>query len=354
MKSVNSGREIYQSFKYELQIYFKHYDSFVHMDAVGVGSLNVDLIYRVKSWRVGDIEFEPGGEIFGDIEMFSSLTSSLEKEGELLGKHGGGSAANTMVAMKKLGFETGILGVIGSDGYGDFLLGELDGVDHSRVRRCGATGICLSIVKDGERSLIVLPNANNAFTFDDGDVHYINNSRIVHLTSFKDRNALENQIRLVNQLAQSVIISFDPGEIYARMGIDTIGPLLSRADIIFPSEREIEILTGKDPLPGGKELIKYGPRFVVCTMGAEGSLIITPQGDYRIEALEVEVVDKTGAGDVYAAGFLAGMLKGWPPRKCGEFATLASAISISRCGRDGYPDKTLLDRYERGEIRCSD
>lgn len=320
------------------------------MDAVGVGSLNVDLIYRVKSWRVGNFEFEPGGEIDGDAHTFSALKSLLEEEGELLGKHGGGSAANTMVAMSKLGFETGVLGVVGSDEYGEFLLGELQGVDYSRVRRSGATGICISIVKDGERSLIVFPNANNAFSFDDSDVQYINSSRIVHLTSFKDRKALENQIQLVSRLSQSVIVSLDPGEIYARMGIDAIRPILSKADIIFPSEREIEILTGKDPLPGGKELIKYGPRYVVCTMGADGSLIITPEKDYRIEALEVEVVDKTGAGDVYAAGFLAGMLKGWSPRKCGEFATLVSAISISRCGRDGYPDRTMLERFERGEI----
>jgi ribokinase len=320
------------------------------MDAVGVGALNVDMLYEVRSLAIGGMEFRPGGEIFGDQRTFSETLSALEKQGKLIDKYGGGSAANTMVAMSKLGFKTGVLGKAGSDVLGDFLLSELGEVDHHRVKRGGATGICISLLTEGERSLLVLPNANNEFTYDESDARLLNESRIAHLTSFKDRKGLETQIQLLGQLNEGIMVSVDPGEIYARMGIETIRPLLERADVLFPSEREVEMLTGEDPLKGGRKLMELGPRLVVCTMGAEGSLVITPKREYRVDAIEVEVMDKTGAGDVYAAGFLSGMLKGWSPQRCGEFAALASGISISRYGRDGYPDVTLLERYERGEI----
>jgi len=320
------------------------------MDAVGVGALNVDLLYKVESLNVGGMEFQPGAEVFGDERTFAEVLSSLEKEGTLLGRHGGGSAANAMVAMGRMGFSTGVLGTIGSDPLGDFLLGELGEVDHRRVKRAGATGLCVSLLMDGERSLMVLPNANDMFWYDESDARYLNESRIVHLTSFKSERALEAQISLLDRLDPGIIVSIDPGELYARLGIEVIGPLLKRADVIFPSEKEVEMLTGKDPLDGGRKLMELGPRLVACTMGAEGSLIITPGREHRIKAVEVEAMDKTGAGDVYAAGFLSGMLRGWPPQRCGEFASLASAISISRYGRDGYPNTTLLERYERGDI----
>jgi len=315
-----------------------------------VGALNVDMLYEVRSLTIGGMEFRPGGEILGNERILSEMVSALEKQGRLIDKYGGGSAANAMVAMSKLGFKTAVLGKVGSDALGDFLLGELGEVDHRRVKRGGATGICISLLTEEERSLLVLPNANSEFAYDEVDARLLNESRIVHLTSFKEREGLETQIQLLGQLNEGVMVSVDPGEIYACMGLEIMRPLLERADVLFPSEREVEMLTGENPLKGGRKLMEIGPRLVVCTMGAEGSLIITPKREYRVDAIEVDVVDKTGAGDVYAAGFLAGMLKGWSPRRCGEFAALASAISISRYGRDGYPDVTLLERYERGEI----
>jgi ribokinase len=76
-------------------------------------------------------------------------------------------------------------------------------------------------------------------------------------------------------------------------------------------------------------------------------LVITEEGVFPIEPVPVKMVDKTGAGDVYTAGFLAGLLKGWGLRSCGDFASLAASRSIGGIGRDAYPDKDLLVHFGR-------
>jgi ribokinase len=93
-----------------------------------------------------------------------------------------------------------------------------------------------------------------------------------------------------------------------------------------------------------------GPGTVVLKMGAAGSTVFSGGANYFIPAKRVKVVDKTGAGDVYASGFLAGVLRGWSVEDCGEFATQAAAASVASAGREGYPDIKMLEKFERGGL----
>lgn len=320
------------------------------MDAYGVGALNVDLIYRLDSSSLKD-EIRPGSEMRGTEEEFSSLLDLLEDEAVLMHRSGGGSAANTMYALHRMGFVTGVIGAIGTGEHGDFLLDSLEGVDCSRVKRVNGSGMCISILSDGERSLLVLPNANDLLEIEKEDISSANGAALVHLSSFAGDDSFRQQVRLVRALDSRVMVSLDPGELYASKGLEEMAPLISSSDIMFPSGREVELLTGKEPEEGCRELLTNGPDVVVCTLGDEGAIVMSGHDDYYIEAVATEAVDKTGAGDVYAAAFLAGRLRRWGLKSCGRFAALASARSISKYGREGYPDEEMMERFEEETSR---
>ncbi|NYT11206.1 MAG: carbohydrate kinase family protein [Methanomassiliicoccales archaeon] len=322
------------------------------MDAAGIGSLNVDLIFEVDKSELLDLRLRPGREVFGTSEDFSNLLEIVRTKGKMVSQSGGGSAANTVCALSRMGFRTGLLGMVGKDAYGDFIIKNLKYLDATKIRRANGTGLCISIISDGERSLLVLPNANDMYITAPCDLEYLRKFKVVHLTSFVGERSMRAQMRIAKDLEPRVMVSLDPGEIYARKGLKVIKPLIERADIIFPSDHEIKMLTGTDPIKGAKKLLKMGPDIVVCTKGAEGAIIVTKGTMIEIPAVKTEVVDKTGAGDVFAAAMLAGMLKGWELEMCGKFAALASARSISDYGRDGYPDQEFLESFERETGKC--
>ncbi|MEM2943538.1 MAG: PfkB family carbohydrate kinase [Methanomassiliicoccales archaeon] len=315
-------------------------------DVVGVGALNVDFIYEVNRLVVAEKSYVPGSEIFEDKRRFRRVKEELDQTGKLVRRSAGGSAANTVYALAKMGFKTGILGITGIDELGDFILYSMNDVDYSHVKRLDDTGVCLSLVSRGERSLIVFPNANDMFSISIEDIGYLNESRIVHMSSFVGDRGLNEQKKIAKELDAGVMLSFDPGEIYARKGLRAIKTILRRCDILFINERELQLLTSNDVVEGSKMLLETGPEIVACKMGEKGSIIVTDTDEITISPTNTVVVDKTGAGDVYDAGFLAGILMDWPIEKCGNFASFVAGRSIAYYGRDGYPDKDTIKIFD--------
>lgn len=315
------------------------------MDVIGVGALNVDLFYEVPDLNIAGRRFEAGSEAFVDGASFADVNAELANRGKLVGRSGGGSAANTITALSRMGYDAGFLGVVGKDDHGKFLLKSMEGADISRVKKYQRSGMCVSVMHGGDRSLLVLPNANEYFSFTEDDVGFLNSAKFVHLSSFAGDNPLNAQKRLVDLLDDQVYVSFAPGERYARRGLKQIRELVERTRILFVNDREVELLTGLRPEEGSRALLDAGPHIVACTLGDKGSLIITKNSDLEVPAKKTVVVDKTGAGDVYAAGFLAGYLDGATLEVCGEIASAAAALSIASYGRTGYPDERFLRKY---------
>lgn len=314
-----------------------------HKDVTGWGALNTDLIYEVES--VGSLRHvfpfvESGGEYFVDSEeKFSALQASLKKVGKLKVQSGGGQAANTITALAKMGFKTGFIGKVGCDDYGDFLLHELNEVDTSGIVREGKSGICLIVIdKSTERTNFVIPNSNDTLTEEEIDLNYIVNSAFLHLSSFVGAKPFEAQKKILASMPPNVKISFDPGELYCRKGLKELLSIVQRSYIIFLTEREILYLLGLDYYQGAKELLDCGPSIVVCKRGRKGSIVFTTEGTIEMPAQEVQAVDTTGAGDVYAAGFLAGLLVGATIEDCASFATKVASRSVTGFGREKYPD----------------
>lgn len=316
-------------------------------DAVGLGALNVDLIFEVddlSQLRVRGKKLEAGGEVFGTLKDFQGLLSQLEKDGRLRSRSPGGSAANTMVALSRMGFETGYIGKVGRDKEGEFILQSMEGVDTSRVLKNDKSGMTAVLLdKAKERTILVLPNSNDALTFDEIDLPYAKNARFLHLTSFAGDSPTEAQKELVKRVHNDVKISFDPGEIHTQKGLAKMLPVLKRSYIVFVTDRETQLLTGEDYMDGTRELLNYGASIVVCKLGARGSYVLTREEEFHVPPVKTKAVDKTGAGDVYAAGFLAGLLRNEHIMKCGLLATRAAAQSIKGWGREKYPDRSFLE-----------
>lgn len=307
------------------------------LQVICFGAINLDLIYEIDERLASKLGIEPGQECFREESKLNTIFELLENEGIFKYKSGGGSAANTAVVLSRLGIRTGFIGKVGEDKEGDFLLESLEGVDKRGIKRGGRSGMAICLLIKGERSIIIFPNANDALKIDDIDKDYAESCDLIHLTSFVGDSPFNAQKALISRLNPDIKVSFDPGILYAKRGITALMPILRRTDIFFPEKKELEILTQKTWNEGAKEILNLGPKVIAITAGEEGSHIFTTNENFHIDAPKVDVVDTTGAGDVYAAGFIASYLRGKSLKESAIDATTLASKSITGFGREKYP-----------------
>ena len=315
-----------------------------NIEVVGLGALNIDHMYRVE--RILD----DGEAVVNEAKSFP-----------------GGSAANTIYGLAKLGVNTGYTGVVGGDEGGKILLQDFQkvGVDTTQIRvkpeaKTGSV-LCLSD-RLGRRSLYVVPGANNQLTIDDLDLTYMNQAKWLHLSSFADERQFKVLLELIDRLASSVKLSFAPGVLHAIKELAILSPILNRTHLLFVNQREIRHLTGEDVITGAESCLKQGCHMVVVTLGKGMRLelgrrtvtavayIRDAENEYAIEPSRQDIiseVDATGAGDAFAAGFLYGLLKGKGLNQCGCLGDIVARFSLTKLGaRDGFPTLTqLAQRY---------
>jgi sugar/nucleoside kinase (ribokinase family) len=321
-------------------------------DAIGIGALNLDLVYEVNdlaALRQDGWSLHPGRETSLPPEEFRKLLQELMVRGVLRSSSGGGSAANTIVALARMGFRTGFVGRVGADEEGTLILSEMKGVDLSQVKTGGVSGICLVVLdRQKDRALVVQPYANDDLGFEDLNLHYLAESRYLHLSAFVGNAPFDAQRRLMNMLPPEVKVSLDPGELYAQRGMKEIHPLIKRSSVLFATVHEISTITHKkDYKDGCRKIASQGPEVVVCKKGAKGAYCLSQEEEVEFRPQrETVVIDNTGAGDVYNAGFLCGLLLGRPLDKCLAFAHKVAAKSLGGYGRRHYPDAADLKELQ--------
>ncbi len=273
----------------------------------------------------------------------------------------GGSAANTIYGLAKLDVKAGFVGAVGTDNDGKELITDFKAttVDTSQISvKKATTGstVCLSD-KLGERAIYVSPGANALLNTEDIDLAYLNQARIVHLSSFAGDKQFNLQVDVTEKLSVSVTISLAPGMLYVARGLKALAPLLERTHIVFMNRAEIERLAGKDFKAGARELVKSGCQIVAVTLGkglAKGkSSLITAfvcddEKEYEIESEKgspESSLETTGAGDAFAAGFLFGFLRGEGIQECGLLGDIMARFAISEVGaRKGLPTLAQLSQ----------
>ncbi|HBA54461.1 MAG TPA: hypothetical protein DCZ04_08415, partial [Syntrophorhabdus aromaticivorans] len=164
-------------------------------DIVGVGALNLDFIYEIEDIncaRMADLDIKEGKEIVAADAVLSGLRDRLNKFGTLKKMSLGGSASNTCHVLALMGYDTGMIGVLGADREGDFYLSHALYDDERGVVRKGRTGMAYIInARNRDRSIVLFPHSNSAITEEDIDVDVVRSTKWVHMSSFAADGAVE-------------------------------------------------------------------------------------------------------------------------------------------------------------------
>ncbi len=239
-------------------------------------------------------------------------------------RRGGGSAANTVCWLAHLGRRTGFVGKVGSDDLAEFALREFEkyGVDTSRiVQGEGRTGVAYCLISGSDRRILVDPGVNDELRVEDVDLDYILEAELLHTSSFiglRTETSLETLLTVMREASGEIAVTFTPATMVLR-GYSYLEPYLRAADVVFLNETEAKQLTGsvEDTLNRLSRLTDI----VVVTRGPEPALVRCGNETLEVppeRVPEEEIVDPTGAGDAFAAGFIDGLLRGDPPDKCCE------------------------------------
>lgn len=289
-------------------------------DVICFGALNVDRLYRVNRIAGRDEE--------------SFIIDFKEAPG--------GSAANTAVGLARLGLKTGFIGKVSDNREGKLLLNDFKrqnvDVNGIIVSKEGRSGVAMGYIDTkGDRALYIDPGVNDSLELKEIDLKYADNTAFLHLTSFIGEKPFKAQKELVRGL-RDVRISFDPGELYARKGLTVLKLMIERSFVMLPSENELKLLTGKKYDEGSKILIKKGVSIVAVKLGERGCYVKDGKESYLVEPYKVKVVDTTGAGDAFCAGFLYGLIKNKDLYECGRLGNFVASRCIEKVSaREGLP-----------------
>jgi ribokinase len=291
-------------------------------DVVGFGALNVDKLFNVN--RLAKAEEE----------------SFIEDYAEACG----GSAANTVVGLARLGCKVGFIGKVGCDREGDLLLQDFraEGVDTAGTVRTeqGESGAVMGFVdKKGARALYIDSGVNDTIGLDEVNSRYASRAQFLHLTSFVGETSFQTQKRLLDAISDSVKVSFDPGALYARKGYVALEPILRRTYVLMPNAIELTLLTGEiNYCKGADIMIGRGVKVVAVKLGGDGCYVTDGRERHLIEPFKVNVVDTTGAGDAFCAGFLYGLINEKSLVECGQLGNFVASRCIMQMGaRTGLP-----------------
>ncbi len=276
-----------------------------------------------------------------------------------------GTAAGTSVDLAKLGANVLAMGAIGEDAAGNFIVDTMNryGIDTSGlVRKTGVqtSATMLPIRPNGERPALHVLGANAELTIDDVDFDAIAGARHLHFGGTYLMSKLDGPPTaeiLAFAREREIPTTLDLIAIERPDLLEIIEPALPYVDYFMPGLDEARMICG---LQDRRDVIRFfldrGVRHTVFKMGGEGSSIAWRGADGGIEEIRVpalisNVVDSTGCGDAYCAGFMVGLLHGWDLLECGQLGTAAASLVISGLGSDaGIVDlDQTLDHMRRAE-----
>ena len=274
-----------------------------------------------------------------------------------------GAESNVAIGVRRLGVPATWIGHVGQDALGDLVLRELraEGVDVQAVRDPDRpTALLLAERRTADRRRIWYYRRDAAGAglspADIGQADW-SGAGLVHLTGITaclgPGQAAATAAAATRARAEGMEISVDLNHRFALAGetafAEAVRPLAAAADIVFATAAEAAILTGQADVEGmAAELLAAGPSAVIIKLGADGSLLITGDGTVHQPALPTVVVDPVGAGDAFAAGFLAGRLNGADPADCLRQAAHVAAVAVATEGDwEGLPTKEELPMLDQ-------
>jgi ribokinase len=303
------------------------------LQIVGLGMATLDVLLRLEDMPT----WERGTRIHG---------FRLE---------GGGPVGTAMVAAARLDAKVGFIGTAGTDEAAEIKLRSMveAGIDLSHlVRRPGTDDQVIVVyvhAETGERTFAGVRSTNRRpLSVDELDRGYITGAEYLHLEGFHGEAALQAAMWM-KEAGKNVVL--DGGQTRGRVG-EHHRKLIEYVDVLITGSGFARGLTGVDDIwEAGEAILEMGPRIFVETVGKEGSYTVTADERFHTPAFQVDVIDTTGAGDVFHGAYIVGLLHGWSLRQIAQFSTAVSAIKCTKLGgRSGIPcfGEVMLFLRDRG------
>jgi sugar/nucleoside kinase (ribokinase family) len=320
-------------------------------DVTGIGNAIVDIIGRCDDSYLTQIGAAKGSMRLVDAAEIARIYSGMGPAVEI----SGGSAANTLAGVASFGGKAAFIGKIADDEFGRIFAHDIRsiGVNFTATAVNGGAPTSRSLIlvtPDGERTMNTFLGISTALDENQLDRKLIADSAILYLEGYlfdlpDAKRAFHAAADTAKRAGRKVALSLSDGFCVDRHRAEFLQLIRSSIDIVFANESEIKSLYQTQSYDEAAASARRDIKLAVLTRSAKGSHIFTDGQDIAIAAAHVaKVVDTTGAGDLYAAGFLYGVARDLPLEACGRLASVAAAEVISHIGaRPAVP----LDTFAR-------
>jgi sugar/nucleoside kinase (ribokinase family) len=302
---------------------------------LGMGNALVDIITRIDNDDILNSLGLPKGSMTL-VDMDTSNFIHAETAGMTKSRASGGSAANTIHGLAHLGIKTGFVGSVGNDDMGKFFKKDLkvNKIKPILFPSMNETGKAIALIsKDSERTFATYlgaavdlrPEDISHDVFEGYDYFYVEGYLV------QDPQMFEKALRLASQAGLLICLDLASFNIVADY-IEFFKIVIAKyVDILFANEEEIKAFTGLSPEEGAREVNALCD-LVVIKLGAEGSFCVCEEGMVRVGVRPSKPIDTTGAGDLFASGFIYGHLKGLSPETCGKMGSILAGRVIEVIG----------------------
>lgn len=319
------------------------------VDVVALGSAIVDLFCAVPESYIDEL-----GMIKGSMQLVGpDLSEAVISQVGQADLSGGGSAANTLVGLSLLGHSVTVIASTDQDHFGEEYISDLQRVGVKVVHPVGdhglGTGRCLVMVTpDGERTMATWLGAAGHLELDDESISSIVQAKVLYIEGYLyDLDSTKLQIiKAIDVAAESgstVALSLSDPFCVERHRGEFLELLKGKVSLVFANKDEAQILTGTSDLENMVEFFRSYQVDGAVTLGANGAMIFNRTNEVLVPAVTVDsVVDTTGAGDLFAAGYLHGLLQVGPDdlKTLGAFGTKCASEVIGHYG--ARPESSLL------------
>ncbi|MEL7197875.1 MAG: adenosine kinase [Pseudomonadota bacterium] len=319
-------------------------------DVIAIGNAVVDVIASCEEGLIEELQLNRGGMTLIDEARADDLYDAMPPAKEI----SGGSAANTLAGLSTLGLQCAFIGQVADDQLGKVFRHDMraTGIDFDTAAREGepATGrVLIFVTPDGERTMNTFLGAGQFLPAKALDEDLIASASILYLEGYlwdpeEPRAAMRRAIDVARAAGRKIAFTASESFVIDRHGDDFRAMIEDGViDILFVNETELATLTGEDDFEAGVAAVAGKVPVLVATKGEAGAIAIAHGERAEVAAEPVDkVIDTTGAGDQFAAGFLSGYAKGAPLAECLKRGAIAAAEVIAHYGPRPETDMRAL------------
>src|SRR5258708_5416831 len=308
-------------------------------DVAAIGEAIVDVSAPATDEFLGEHGLDKGAMMLVDQARSAALYAKMAAGVET----SGGSAANTVAGLASFGGKGALMGKVADDWLGEVFRHDMSavGARFENTPLLGGPGTAISMINvtpDAQRTMCTFVGASVELSDADVDAEVVEAAKIVYLEGYlfdaeAARRAFAKAAALAHGADRMIALTLSDGFVVERHREGLMGFIESQVDLLFANETEILALFQTDSFDEAVEALRPRVKLAAVTRGAAGSVILSTGERLSVKAEPVEkVVDTTGAGDQYAAGFMFGLSRGRALQQCGQLASLAAAEVISHYG----------------------